>query len=137
MCIRDRCKLPSILLLLAFGFGMGHFTGVTIDSYLANSDVLLSAVGLCVAVILFEGGLTLKFSDLKVSGAPVLRLCTIGVVASFLLTYGACRYILHYDWRVASLLGAILVVTGPTVIAPLLRHIKPSRKIGNLSLIHI
>lgn len=127
-----KAQLPSILVLLAFGFGMGHFSGVTIDSYLANNDVLLSAVGICVAVILFEGGLTLKFSDLKVSGAPVFRLCTIGVVASFLLTYGACRYILMYDWRVASLLGAILVVTGPTVIAPLLRHIKPSRKIGNV-----
>lgn len=127
-----KCKLPSILLLLAFGFGMGHFTGVTIDNYLANSDVLLSAVGICVAVILFEGGLTLKFSDLKVSGTPVLRLCTLGVVVSFLLTYATARYLLNYDWRVASLLGAILVVTGPTVISPLLRHIKPSRKIGNV-----
>ena len=127
-----KCKLPSILVLLAFGFGMGHFTGVTIDAYVANNDVLLAAVGICVAVILFEGGLTLKFADLKISGAPVIRLCTVGVVVSFLLTYLACRYVLEYDWRVASLLGAILVVTGPTVIAPLLRHIKPSRKIGNV-----
>lgn len=127
-----RFKLPSILLLLAFGFGLGHFTGHTIDEYLANSDVLLSAVGLCVAVILFEGGLTLKFSDLKESGTPVLRLCTLGVVFSFGLTYGALHYLLGYDWQVAALLGAILVVTGPTVIAPLLRHIKPSRKIGNV-----
>lgn len=127
-----RLKLPSILLLLAFGFGLGQFTGVTIDTYLTNTDVLLSAVGLCVAVILFEGGLTLKFSDLKESGTPVLRLCSIGVVISFLLTYICARYMLNYDWRVASLLGAILVVTGPTVIAPLLRHIKPSRKIGNV-----
>ncbi len=127
-----RAKLPSILVLLAFGFALGHFSGVTIDHYLAGNDVLLSAVGICVAVILFEGGLTLKFADLKVSGTPVLRLCTIGVVVSFLLTYATCRYVLSYDWRVASLLGAILVVTGPTVIAPLLRHIKPSRKIGNV-----
>ncbi len=127
-----RLKLPSILLLLAFGFGLGHFTGHTIDDYLATSEVLLSAVGLCVAVILFEGGLTLKFSDLKESGTPVLRLCTLGVVFSFTLTYGAVHYLLGYPWQVAALLGAILVVTGPTVIAPLLRHIKPSRKIGNV-----
>lgn len=127
-----KCKLPSILVLLAFGFGLSHFTGVKIDDYLLGDNVLLSAVGLCVAVILFEGGLTLKFSDLKESGTPVLRLCTLGVVISFLLTMGAMRYILGFDWRVASLLGAILVVTGPTVIAPLLRHIKPSRKIGNV-----
>jgi NhaP-type Na+/H+ or K+/H+ antiporter len=127
-----KCKLPSILILLAFGFSLGNFTGATIDQYLVASDVLLSAVGLCVAVILFEGGLTLKFSDLKESGSPVLRLCTLGVVVSFILTYAASRYVLGFDWRVASLLGAILVVTGPTVIAPLLRHIKPSRKIGNV-----
>lgn len=127
-----RFKLPSILLLLAFGFGLGHFTGHTIDDYLATSDVLLSAVGLCVAVILFEGGLTLKFSDLKESGTPVLRLCTLGVVLSFGLTYAAVHYLLGYDWQIAALLGAILVVTGPTVIAPLLRHIKPSRKVGNV-----
>jgi NhaP-type Na+/H+ or K+/H+ antiporter len=127
-----RCKLPSILLLLAFGFGLGHFTGHTIDDYLATSDVLLSVVGLCVAIILFEGGLTLKFSDLKESGASTLRLCTIGVIVSFALTYGATRYVLGFPWQAAALLGAILVVTGPTVIAPLLRHIKPSRKIGNV-----
>jgi len=127
-----RLKLPSILLLLAFGFGLGHFTGHTIDEYLANSDVLLSAVGLCVAIILFEGGLTLKFSDLKESGNPVLRLCTLGVVISFTLTYAAVHYVLGYAWQIAALLAAILVVTGPTVIAPLLRYIKPSKKIGNV-----
>lgn len=129
-----RSKLPSILLLLFFGFALGHFGGVTIDQYLAagNVDVLLSFVGLCVAVILFEGGLTLKFSDLKESGTPVFRLCTLGAALSFVLTYLASRYMLGYDWRVAALLGAILVVTGPTVIAPLLRHINPSRKIGNV-----
>lgn len=127
-----KCKLPSILLLLVFGFGLGHFTGARIDHYLESNAVLLSAVGLCVAVILFEGGLTLKFSDLRESGSPAFRLCTLGVVISFLLTYGSLRYLLDYDWRAASMMGAILVVTGPTVIAPLLRHIKPSRKIGNV-----
>lgn len=127
-----RCKLPSILLLLIFGFGLGHFTGLTIDDYLGKSQVLLAAVSLCVGIILFEGGLTLKFSDLKESGTPVLRLCTLGVIFSFGLTFGVSHYLLDFHWRGAALLAAILVVTGPTVIAPLLRHIKPSRKIGNI-----
>ncbi len=127
-----KCKLPSILVLLAFGFGLGQFAGATIDDYLVGDSVLLSAVGLCVAIILFEGGLTLKFSDLKESGTPVIRLCVLGVAISFFLSYAAMKYVLGFDWRVAALLGAILVVTGPTVIAPLLRHIKPSRKIGNV-----
>ena len=127
-----KCKLPSILVLLAFGFGLGQFAGATIDDYLVGDSVLLSAVGLCVAIILFEGGLTLKFSDLKESGTPVIRLCVLGVAISFFLSYAGMKYVLGFDWRVAALLGAILVVTGPTVIAPLLRHIKPSRKIGNV-----
>ncbi|MGE9270285.1 MAG: cation:proton antiporter, partial [Verrucomicrobiales bacterium] len=69
-------KMPSILLLLAFGFGLGQWTGVRIDDYLAagdgHSSPLLSAVGLFVAIILFEGGLTLKFRELKETGMPVL-----------------------------------------------------------------
>jgi NhaP-type Na+/H+ or K+/H+ antiporter len=130
-----RCKLPSILLLLLFGFIAGQALGVSIDTYLPGPEgesIILSLVGLCVAVILFEGGLTLKFSDLKGSAAPVLRLCTIGVAVSFVLISAFCIYGLGWNWRVAAILGSILVVTGPTVIAPLLRHIKPSRKMSSI-----
>lgn len=127
-----RLRLPSILLLLIAGFGLGNISGVKIDSFLQSDSVLLSLVGLCVAIILFEGGLTLKFSDLKESGTPILRLCTIGVACSFLLTFACCFYLLNLDWQIAALLSSILVVTGPTVISPLLRHINPSRKIANV-----
>ena len=98
-----KCKLPSILVLLAFGFGLGQFDGATIDDYLVGDNVLLSAVGLCVAIILFEGGLTLKFSDLKESGTPVIRLCVLGVAISFFLSYAAMKYVLGFDWRVDAL----------------------------------
>lgn len=130
-----RCKLPSILLLLLFGFIAGQLFGVSIDTYLpgtAGESVILSLVGLCVAVILFEGGLTLKFSELKGSATPVLRLCTIGVAVSFALITAFGIYIMGWNWRVAAILGSILVVTGPTVIAPLLRHIKPTRKMSSI-----
>jgi len=129
-----RLKLPSILLLLAFGFGLGYFTGVRIDDFLVSGDnsPLLPGVGLLVAIILFEGGLTLKFSELKESGAPVIRLCSVGALVSFVMTTAFAAYVLNYDLRVAALLGAILVVTGPTVVAPLLRHIKPSKKVGSI-----
>lgn len=130
-----KCKLPSILLLLAFGFSAGHFLGVSIDDFLIGDkgeSILLAVVGLCVAIILFEGGLTLKFSELKQSGAPVLRLCTLGVAVAFALTTLIGIYVFSWNWRIAAILGSILVVTGPTVIAPLLRHIKPSRKIGSI-----
>jgi NhaP-type Na+/H+ or K+/H+ antiporter len=130
-----RCKLPSILLLLLFGFISGQIFGVSIDTFLpgdSGEQIILSLVGLCVAIILFEGGLTLKFSELKGSATPVLRLCTLGVAVSFTLVTVFGIYILGWNWRVAAILGSILVVTGPTVIAPLLRHIKPSRKMSSI-----
>lgn len=131
-----RFKTPSILLLLAFGFVLGQWTGVRIDDYLAGGDghssPLLSAVGLFVAIILFEGGLTLKFRELKDSGMPVLRLCTVAVMLSFGLTTIFMWKALDYDLRLSALVGAILTVTGPTVIAPLLRHVNPTRKIASI-----
>jgi NhaP-type Na+/H+ or K+/H+ antiporter len=129
-------RLPSILLLLAFGFGLGQFTGVRIDDYLAAGDghfsPLLSIVGLFVAIILFEGGLTLKLNELKVSGLPILRLCTIAVAISMAATTWFMWKVLGYDIRLAALTGAILTVTGPTVIAPLLRHVNPTRKMASI-----
>lgn len=145
-----RFRLPSILLLLAFGFGAGQVFDLRIDNYLgsggdaANSmseRLILDMVGLCVAIILFEGGLTLKFSELRQSGVSVLRMCTVGVLVAFVATTAFLMYCVPLDWtfsevglnwRIAAVMGAILVVTGPTVIAPLLRHIQPSRKIGSI-----
>ncbi len=129
-------KLPSILLLLAFGFGFGRLSGVRVDDFLAagngHTSPLLSVVGLFVAIILFEGGLTLKFRELRESGLPILRLCTVAVALSFLLTTGFIWQVLGYDIRIAALVGAILTVTGPTVIAPLLRHVNPTRKMASI-----
>lgn len=131
-----RLKLPSILLLLASGFAFGRISGVRIDDFLATTadggNPLLSVVGLFVAIILFEGGLTLKFRELRESGLPILRLCTLAVAFSFGLTTVFMSQVLGYDWRIAALIGSILTVTGPTVIAPLLRHINPTRKMASM-----
>jgi NhaP-type Na+/H+ or K+/H+ antiporter len=131
-----RFKLPSILLLLAFGFGFGRLSGVRVDDFLAvgegHTSPLLSVVGLFVAIILFEGGLTLKFRELRESGLPILRLCTVAVALSLLLTTGFMVWVLGYDIRIAALVGSILTVTGPTVIAPLLRHVNPTKKMASI-----
>lgn len=128
-----RLKLPSILILLAFGFGLRLATGARIDDYLGGeTDTLLAIVGIFVAIILFEGGLTLKFSELREAGAPIIRLCSLGVLVAFLLTSIAARLVFDWAWPVAALAGAILVVTGPTVIGPLLRVIRPTRKVASI-----
>ena len=127
-----RLKLPSILLLLAFGFGLSITTGVKIDDFLPGETTLLPIVGIFVAIILFEGGMTLKFSDLKEAGTPVIRLCTLTVVIGFTLTFALMYYVLGFAWQISALVGAILTVTGPTVVGPLLRVVQPSKKISSV-----
>ena len=125
-----RLGLPSILFLLAFGFAAGELW-MRPDQIIAES-LLFPVVSLSVAIILFEGGLSLKLKELKEAGTPVLRLCTWGVVVAWLLTTMIGRFVLGFEWGIASLLGAILVVTGPTVIAPLLRVIQPSPRVASI-----
>jgi NhaP-type Na+/H+ or K+/H+ antiporter len=134
-----RLRVPSILLLLAFGILLGHF--IELDGLLArlaDSDeslgrkLLSPVVALSVAVILFEGGLTLRFHELKDAGRGVLRLVTLGALISWLLTALAAWRLLGFDPQLAILLGAILVVTGPTVVAPILRQIRPERRVGSM-----
>ncbi len=124
-----RLRLPSILLLLIFGFIAGPGTGFLNPDGLFG-DLLLPVVSLSVAIILFEGGLNLRFAELKETGGVVLKLITIGVLATWLIGSAAAYFILDLDLELAILLGAILVVTGPTVILPLLRHLRPAGQVG-------
>ncbi|MEZ6096226.1 MAG: cation:proton antiporter [Pirellulaceae bacterium] len=133
-------RLPSILLLLLFGILLGmvaspdqllnDLTGSG-DSA-AASKILFPIVSLSVGIILFEGGLSLRLNDLRGAGAAVFRLVTLGAGLSWVLTTVLAMYVLKLDWRVSLLLGAVLVVTGPTVVAPLIRHIRPNRKISSI-----
>ncbi len=127
-----RIGLPSILLLLTFGIIAGPVLGwIDPDKLLEGNDQLLFAiVSLSVALILYEGGLTLKLSELPKVGAVVRNLITVGALLTWFLTTAAARWIFHLDLGVCALLGAVLVVTGPTVIGPLLRHIRPSGSVG-------
>lgn len=140
-----RFRLPSILLLLAFGFMLGKV--FDIDRLLRSvvlggehpevefhpEQILFPFVSLSVAVILFEGGMTLRLSDLRQSGRGVLLLCTLGAAVSWGLTALAAAWLLGFSRPISILLGAILVVTGPTVIGPLLRHVRPSRRVGSVA----
>ncbi|MGY8768118.1 MAG: cation:proton antiporter [Pirellulales bacterium] len=125
-----RLNLPSILLLLAFGF-LAQLAGSPDD--MIEQDILFAIVSLSVAVILFEGGMSLKLGELKQAGSAVLRLITIGAFITWVLATLAAWYIMQFSLPLAALVGAILVVTGPTVIAPLLNHIRPAKKIGAIA----
>ncbi len=125
-----RLRLPAIFLLLLAGFVAGGVTG-WIDPDELLGAALFPIVSLSVAIILFEGGLSLDIAELAKIGRVVRNLASIGVVATWVLSAVAARFLLGFDWPLSALLGAILVVTGPTVIIPLLRHIRPTAKLGS------
>jgi len=126
-----RFYLPSILILLITGCLAGPVSGIINPDELFGR-MLLPVVSISVAVILFEGGLNLNSKELKHIGKFVRNLITIGALISWISTTAAAYFILKLNLSLASLLGAILIVTGPTVIMPLLRHIKPSAKVGSI-----
>ncbi len=134
-----RARLPAILVLLIFGFAAGElFFNLGAERFaesldeLIGQDLLFSLVSLSVAVILFEGGLSLRIRELRETGRAVFGLVTVGVLVTWLLTAGAAWWVLGFEPRMALLAGAILVVSGPTVIIPLLRHVRPVRRIGSI-----
>ncbi|MCI0710145.1 MAG: cation:proton antiporter, partial [Chloroflexi bacterium] len=89
-------------------------------------------VSLSVAVILFEGGLTLKLNEISGVRSVVFSLISVGIVVTWALSTAASYFILDLDFSISLLLGSILVVTGPTVIIPLLRHVRPTGRVGSI-----
>nr|HQV33557.1 cation:proton antiporter [Calditrichia bacterium] len=126
-----RLKIPSILILLVFGFLGGPVTGVLNPDHLFG-ELLFPVVSISVALILYEGGLTLKKSEIMAVGGVVRNLISIGLLVTWTLTTLCAYYILALSLPLAILFGAILVVTGPTVILPLLRMIRPRGNINSI-----
>ena len=134
-----RLQIPSIILLLGFGLCLG--IALSPDAILARltggdesvgPKILFPIVSLSVAVILFEGGLTLRWNQLGDGASIVLRMITIGSLTTWALTALLSKYLLGFSWQLAWLLGAILMVTGPTVVGPLLRQIRPNRRVSSI-----
>ena len=116
--IAIRIKLPSILLLLLSGFLIGPvFNLLQPDELLGN--MLFPFISLAVAIILFEGGLSLRISDLKQTGKTVTTLIFLGGLISWILISIFAHFFLKLDLRLSVLLGSILIVSGPTVVTPL------------------
>ena len=124
-------KLPAILPLLLAGLAFGPMTGV-LDPDALFGDLLFPLVSLAVAIILFEGALTLKLSDLAGHDTMVRNLCTLGVLVTWLIATPAAYYVLDMPMQLAALFGAIVTVTGPTVIVPMLRSVRPNTRISNI-----
>ncbi len=133
-----RLKIPSILLLLIFGILAGPvFRSLAPDSQFAMSpddllggDLLLSLVGMAVALILYEGGLSLRFKEIRGVKTTVVMMVTLGAVITWGVATVTAYLFLGLSLQISLLLGAILIVTGPTVIGPMLAHIRPAGAVG-------
>ena len=116
-----RTGWPAIVLMLAAGFLAGPVFGI-FNPETAFGELLEPMVAIGVALILFEGGLSLDFRELRHAGDGVWRLVIFGVPIGWLAGSLAGYFVAGLVWPVAILFGGILVVTGPTVVMPLLRQ---------------
>ncbi|ELB1499911.1 sodium:proton antiporter [Vibrio alginolyticus] len=126
-----RLRLPAILFLLLAGLIVGPFMQwLNPDEILGN--LLFPLVSLAVAVILFEGSLTLNFKEIRGVSGSVWSIVSIGAIISWAATSIATHYFLGFTWELAMLFGSLTVVTGPTVIVPLLRTVRPNSTLANI-----
>ncbi|MEK6152898.1 sodium:proton antiporter [Flavobacteriaceae bacterium 3-367] len=131
-----RLKLPAILPLILIGLLVGPiatlFTedgGKLIEPIwngekgLFPGEGLYYFVSLAISIILFEGGLTLKRSEIANVGPVITKLITVGSLVTFFGGGLAAHYIFELSWQISFLFSGLIIVTGPTVITPILRNI--------------
>lgn len=125
-----RFRLPAIVLLFAAGLIFGPGLGILHPS--ASLGLMFRPmVSLVVAIIVFEGGMALDFRQLREAGEGVMRLTLVALPISWVLGTLAAHLVGHLEWGSSALFGAIITVTGPTVVLPLLRHTKLKPRVAS------
>lgn len=127
--LSDRFQVPSVVFLIASGILLGpEVLGVISPDSFGNA--LQAIVGLSVAIIVFEGAFHLRIDKLREAPAATFRLVTVGAIIAFVATGVVVRYALGAPWAVSFLVSALLVATGPTVIAPILEVVPVRDRVG-------
>jgi len=129
--LADYFHIPSIVLLLLFGILLGR------DGFNFLNPSLLGiglevVVSLSVALILFEGGLNLQLGELKEVSSSLRNLVTLGVLITLTGAGMAAHWLSEFPWSIAFLYASLVIVTGPTVINPLLKQIGVEKKVSTL-----
>lgn len=119
-----RMRLPAIVLLLGIGIIVGPVLGLLNPDHLLG-EALFPIASLAVAIILFEGALTLRIEEIHGLRGPIWNLVSIGALLNLVLIAAAAHLFLKAPVPMALLIGAICSVTGPTVVGPMLRAIRP------------
>ena len=134
-----KLKLPSILFLILSGVILGpisaqffHGNFKLVDGNIILGEALSPFISICVAIILFEGSLSLNFSKIKNVSSIVILLITVGLALTIIFTASFCYYVLGLNLELSMLIGGITCVSGPTVVPPLMRTVRPKRHVGNI-----
>ena len=122
-----RLRMPAIVLMLLAGILIGPVAGV-FDPERDIGPLMGPMISIAVAIILFEGGLTLNFHSLQDAVTGVKRLVVVGAPLGWLTSTLALHYAAGLSWEASAVFGGIMIVTGPTVIAPLLRTARLSKR---------
>ena len=126
-----RVRIPAILPLLTAGFLAGPVLNL-LHPQKELGGLYFPIISLAVAVILFEGALTLTWKDVRTVASTVRNLLIIGAMITWIGSALAAHYLLNLAWDLSFLFGALIIVTGPTVIAPLIRNVRPTAKISSI-----
>ncbi|MBD0831279.1 cation:proton antiporter [Aestuariibaculum sediminum] len=130
-------KIPAILPLILIGLLVGPIAAEFLSEDgtkwiqpvykngkgLFPDESLFYFVSLAISIILFEGGLTLRMGEIKNVGPVITKLITVGSVVTFFGGAVAAHFVFHLNWEISFLFSALIIVTGPTVITPILRNI--------------
>lgn len=137
-------KIPAILPLILIGLLVGPVAATFLSEDgtkwiepiwngtkgLFPGDGLYSFVSLAISIILFEGGLTLKRNEIKNLGPVITKLITLGAAITFFAAGLAAHFIFGLSWQISLLFSALIIVTGPTVITPILRNIPLKKEVS-------
>ncbi len=126
-----RLRMPAIVLMLLAGLAVGPGLGL-FDPRTDIGPLMQPMIAIAVAIILFEGGLTLNIESLRSAAKGVRRLVVIGAPVGWLGSTLALHYVAGLSWASSAVFGGIMIVTGPTVIAPLLRQARLRKRPGQL-----
>jgi NhaP-type Na+/H+ or K+/H+ antiporter len=140
-----RLKIPAILPLIIIGLIAGPLSTLyTVDASkiiepmwngekgLFPGDSLYYFVSLAISIILFEGGLTLKRDEILNTGPVIGKLISVAVIITFVGGGVAAHYIFGLTWKISLLFSALIIVTGPTVITPILRNIPLKKDVSSI-----
>ncbi|QIV95323.1 sodium/proton antiporter (CPA1 family) [Allofrancisella inopinata] len=134
-----RLKLPSILFLILSGIILGPISEAAfpmgfklVDGDVIFGEALSPFVSICVSIILFEGSLSLNFNKIKNVSRVVFLLVTVGLGLTVVFTAWFCHYIVGLNMELSLLIGGVTCVSGPTVVPPLMRAVRPKRHIANI-----